>query len=778
MKVCTNLFKQSLQFHIALMCIVYLPCFAFSLEPIGAIGQPLPEQHAFLSNETILRVVPTHIQVVNPHTNEIIDEFGERLPYPTHVSDVFISPTAEHLAILNYSIDLRITTINIWDVNAREQVSRWEIPARIEVATFSPIGALFAISFNDEVHLWNWEIGAFRGKMLGERRRVNPCHSSSGGGRTCTSISRDHASVFSRDGRYLFVASNRSDVELWNVKTRQLEGHFEGHTGNWVEDVVLSPDGTRLASFERGWNEIYVWDVETQQLLWQEESGIGRIADTVFSPDSQYLYVASRTGTLRWRGQDHWEGWDDHIRVWDVKSGKQMDTFGDDLYNLEAISFSPNGKTMLLHYEDAVVFWDIQNKQSLNVWADFVYGWDEQLSRDGQTFVSVSRYFIKTWDVPSEKMRSFTSAESSFFREFDISADGEKIAIGRDPWIEVRNLRTEAVEHRFEYHSGYSDITFSKTGRWVAARGYKSIFLFDLENPEKLQRPTTEDGPEIDISSLFTFSENDAYLAATTRTDTNNVWQYWVVLWKRDGDTFTFQYAWKVPELSNNSRLAFASDADGSPVLAVPRARDTQIWKLLPEHPELLKTLDAGFPLHFSPEGRYLFATRERTLQIWDWQAETQLDHPSIGEYFHVSRDATILLSYAQTGQIHIWDAKALLPSEPVIVEPKGKQLLTLGAVKQNQLLQNFPNPFNPETWIPFRLANESNVTIHIYATTGQLVRYLSLGRIPAGDYSSQAEAVHWDGRNQTGEPVSSGIYLYTINAGNFSATRKMLIKK
>ena len=474
MKARTNLFRRSLQVYIALTNIVCLPCLAFAIQPIGTIGQPIPEQHAFLSNETILRVVPTHIQIVNPYTNEIIDEFGERLPYPTHVSDVFISPAAEHLAILNYSINSRITTINIWEVNAREQVSRWEIPARIEVATFSRIDALFAISFNDEIHLWNWQIGAFRGKMLGKRRRVNPCHSSSGGGTTCTSVSRDHASVFSRDGRYLFVASNRSDVELWNVKTRQLEGHFQGHTGNWVEDVVISPDGTRLASFERGWNEIYVWDVETQQLLWQEESGIGRIADTVFSPDSQYLYVASRTGTLRWRGQDHWEGW------------------------------------------------------------------DEQLSRDGQTFVSVSRYFIKTWDVPSVKMRSFTSAESSFFREFDISADGEKIAIGRDPWIEVRNLRTEAVEHRFEYHSGYSDITFSKTGRWVAARGYKSIFLFDLENPEKLQRPTTEDGPEIDISSLFTFSENDAYLAATTRTDTNNVWQYWVVLWKRDGDTFTF----------------------------------------------------------------------------------------------------------------------------------------------------------------------------------------------------------------------------------------------
>ncbi len=191
-----------------------------------------------------------------------------------------------------------------------------------------------------------------------------------------------------------------------------------------------------------------------------------------------------------------------------------------------------------------------------------------------------------------------------------------------------------------------------------------------------------------------------------------------------------------------------------------------------------MKTLDAGFSVRFSPDGRYLFSARERHLQIWNWQAETQLDHPSIPEYFDVSRDGTILLSYANTGQIQIWDAKALLSSQPVAIDPKGKQIVMLGAVKRNQLLQNFPNPFNPETWIPFQLIDESYVTIQIYNSIGQLVRHLSPGTIPAGNYSSQSKAVYWDGRNQIGEPVSSGVYLYTINAGDFSATRKMLIRK
>lgn len=111
-------------------------------------------------------------------------------------------------------------------------------------------------------------------------------------------------------------------------------------------------------------------------------------------------------------------------------------------------------------------------------------------------------------------------------------------------------------------------------------------------------------------------------------------------------------------------------------------------------------------------------------------------------------------------------------------IEPKGKKFVTLGQIKRNQLLQNFPNPFNPETWIPFQLAHESNVTIHIHDTSGNLVKTLALGTRAAGTYASQADAAHWDGRNDNGELVSSGVYFYTIETGNFTATRKMLIRK
>ncbi|MFC1715294.1 FlgD immunoglobulin-like domain containing protein [Candidatus Poribacteria bacterium] len=93
-------------------------------------------------------------------------------------------------------------------------------------------------------------------------------------------------------------------------------------------------------------------------------------------------------------------------------------------------------------------------------------------------------------------------------------------------------------------------------------------------------------------------------------------------------------------------------------------------------------------------------------------------------------------------------------------------------------LLQNYPNPFNPETWIPFHLAEEADVSVRIYDTNGRLVRILALGHKSEGIYVDKSKAIYWDGRNEAGETVASGIYYYSITAGDFSATRKMIVKK
>ena len=91
----------------------------------------------------------------------------------------------------------------------------------------------------------------------------------------------------------------------------------------------------------------------------------------------------------------------------------------------------------------------------------------------------------------------------------------------------------------------------------------------------------------------------------------------------------------------------------------------------------------------------------------------------------------------------------------------------------ETALLHNYPNPFNPETWIPYRLAEDALVTLTIYDGSGQVVRTLNVGYQIAAVYESQSKAIYWDGRNEFGETVASGVYFYTLTAGNFSATRE-----
>ena len=106
------------------------------------------------------------------------------------------------------------------------------------------------------------------------------------------------------------------------------------------------------------------------------------------------------------------------------------------------------------------------------------------------------------------------------------------------------------------------------------------------------------------------------------------------------------------------------------------------------------------------------------------------------------------------------------------------EQLLLALTPRETALLPNYPNPFNPETWIPYHLAHAADVTLTIYDTKGAMVRQLDLGHQPVGFYATRSKAAYWDGRNKHGEQVASGVYFYTLKSGDFSATRRMVILK
>ncbi|MDE0426801.1 MAG: C39 family peptidase [Candidatus Poribacteria bacterium] len=134
----------------------------------------------------------------------------------------------------------------------------------------------------------------------------------------------------------------------------------------------------------------------------------------------------------------------------------------------------------------------------------------------------------------------------------------------------------------------------------------------------------------------------------------------------------------------------------------------------------------------------------------------------------------------AQRGELYLFVRSYRHPRSNVAAAPSVN--LTVNSIEslpaQSELFSNYPNPFNPETWIPYQLAVPAEVKVDIYAADGQLVRTLSLGHQGAGVYRSRSRAAYWDGRNDVGEYVASGVYFYTLTAGDFQATRKMLIVK
>ena len=138
----------------------------------------------------------------------------------------------------------------------------------------------------------------------------------------------------------------------------------------------------------------------------------------------------------------------------------------------------------------------------------------------------------------------------------------------------------------------------------------------------------------------------------------------------------------------------------------------------------------------------------------------------------------TVTFTATDSGGLSSSKSVTFTVTQPRSVDPDGKSLGTWGRLRRTVLHQNYPNPFNPETWIPYQLAQDADVTIAIYDSAGHVVRMLDLGHGPAGFYIDKSKAAYWDGRNEVGEQVSSGLYFYTIQAGEFTATKKMVVAR
>jgi hypothetical protein len=224
--------------------------------------------------------------------------------------------------------------------------------------------------------------------------------------------------------------------------------------------------------------------------------------------------------------------------------------------------------------------------------------------------------------------------------------------------------------------------------------------------------------------------------------------------WKKTGQTrIPASTAWEAQQATPwTPQEATYADADGNGIID---GRD-----ILPIGANWKKTHPGGTPAapYFASPALRHPATRD----IYD----TRLDHT---KYLSAYQMMLKVLEENPIGKDAI-DLKQVL-----------RELIALATRPiplENLLGQNFPNPFNPETWIPYQLAQEADVVIEFYDVSGRLVQTLSLGKKEAGMYLTKDTAAHWDGRNSAGEKVSSGIFFYCIKAGTFSALRKMVIMK
>ncbi len=196
---------------------------------------------------------------------------------------------------------------------------------------------------------------------------------------------------------------------------------------------------------------------------------------------------------------------------------------------------------------------------------------------------------------------------------------------------------------------------------------------------------------------------------------------------------------------------------------------------------DLLRTLDSSYyirDIEFTPNGEILAYCGDKTgsqqVLFWDisnGDLDARVNIPSTPYCIAFSDDGKKMAVGCSDGYVRIyrWTGGSALaaPEQPAQLAPP-----------VTALLENYPNPFNPETWIPYQLAQSAEVSVSIHSADGKLVRTLELGQVPAGVYSDKSRAAYWDGRNAQGEPVASGVYFYTLKAGEFSATKKMLIRK
>ena len=617
--------------------------------------------------------------------------------------------------------------------------------------------------------------------------------------------------AFSPDGRTLASGSDWQDdtVRLWDAVTG---AHIHTLEGGWhnVSSVAFSPDGRTLAS--AGLGEIRLWDAVTGALIRTLEVRPRQyVASVAFSPDGRTLAGAG-----------------DGIRLWDAVTGARTLEIRTPA---SSVAFSPDGRTLAStsiaetapHLWDAVTGALIRTYEHAHVWGTSV-----AFSPDGRTVASSISGTIDLWDAVTGARILTLRGHHNEITSVAFSPDGRTLASGSYDGVRLWNAVTGAHIRTLEGHTGWvNSVAFSPDG-WTLASGGKdkTIRLWTLDPLASVDAtvsisPSTVQSPAIGEQLTLSLTIADGYKVAGYRATLVFDARALRYVSSANGDYLPAGTS-AVPTIARGATvivaatsLAGESDGDGTLASITFEAIAVKASTLYLSEVELVNSAGAGWNLQVEngeitePQPPQIAGdvNQDGVVNILDLvlvashlgqagQNDADVNGDGIVNILDMVLVAGALGDAAAAPSVLHGDLEIAPTRADVkrwLAQARGldlthaqlqrgilflERLLAALTPKETALLPNYPNPFNPETWMPYHLSYDANVQITIYNMQGVLVRQLDLGHQPAGFYTDRGRAAYWDGRNDSGELVASGAYFYTISAGDFAATKRMVIVK
>ncbi len=653
----------------------------------------------------------------------------------------------------------------LWDTSTGVLLWRGSDKGRVLSIAFSPDGKILASGSRDNtIRLWDATTGQIKNILTDHRDDVNSV-------------------TFTPDGSTLLSGSKDQTIRVWDVTTGLQKEVLTGH-GASIYGIALSPDGSTLMSGSND-NAIYFSDVATgERLKILRESATG-VDDIAFSPDN--TIIATELGR--------------DIVLWDIATGVQKQTLTGHTDSVSSIVFSPDGTTLASgSRDDTVRVWDVATGQIQKILTERGVGiLTVAFSPDGDTVAGAGWHNIYLWDVTTGIRKQTLRGDHN--RSIVFSPDGTTLASGSsDTTIRLWDVATGVQKQTFIGHGGNVDsVAFSSDGSiLISGSSDTTIRLWNVATGQHLK---TLVGHTKTISSL-SLSSGGKILTSGSPDGTLRLW---------DALTGGHLETQETPILSGhrNDIVGVALSPDGGTLASGSRDGIVFLWGVTPlsvaiepvTQPSTQIEEDVNTDGVVNIQDLVLIASNfgETGENVADVNGDGVVNIEDLvkvaGAVINAAGAPTLWgreLGAALTrAEIHQWLQEARQINLTDLDFQRGvlmlEQLLAVLTLKKTALLANYPNPFNPETWIPYQLAESAEVTISIYTADGKLVRTLDLGHQPIGIYQTRSRAAYWDGKNALGESVASGVYFYTLSTestrdsvttGDFTATRKMLILK